>query len=121
MVYLQGVTDPDEREILKIGLPLLISANEQPPEGKPKITDKQRATAHAELARGMRPESEASRKNKSLQELLSREDVQRELAKDNPDFNSNALKGCAIRSEIKHRCASNGWHSGFGNFQKSAL
>lgn len=93
MVYLQGVTDPDEREILKIGLPLLISANEQPPEGKPKITDKQRATAHAELARGMRPESEASRKNKSLQELLSREDVQRELAKDNPDFNSNALKG----------------------------
>jgi len=93
MIYLQGVTDPDEREILKIGLPLLISANEQPPQGKPSLTDEERARARAELTRGMRPESEASKKNKILQELLSREDVQRELAEDNPDFNSNTLKG----------------------------
>lgn len=93
MIYLQGVADSDEREILKLGLPLLISANEQPPQGKPKITDEQRVQARADRERQMRPESEASKRNKDLQELLSQKSVQDELKKDTPNFNSDALKG----------------------------
>jgi hypothetical protein len=71
-----------------------IAEGRMPPESQRRepLTDSQRDAARRMLAEQIKPEGMAARRNKELQELFAREDVQRELGEETPNFNSNALK-----------------------------